>query len=90
MTSTLNIQIQINLDFVNICRANRQKATELRNEAARCRELAERKRLKVLEKERESQRMHQEAVRVEHHADKLKRDRARSLEVIASKTFIFI
>lgn len=39
----------------------------------------------MAEKERESRRMHEEAVRVGNHADKLKRDRARSLQKIESK-----
>ena len=39
----------------------------------------------VAEKEREARRMHEEAVRVGRHADKLKRDRARSLQEIESK-----
>ena len=62
------------LNLVNICRANRQRATELRNEAARCRELAERKRQMVEEKESESMEWHERAVREE--------------EVIASKDLI--
>ena len=39
----------------------------------------------MAEKEREARRMHEEAVRVGNHADKLKRDRARSLQEIESK-----
>ena len=63
----------------------RQRATELRREASRCQELARRKNDKVGEKERESRRMHGEAVRVENHAEQLKRDRARALERISSE-----
>ena len=66
-------------------RANKQRATELRNEARRCRELAERKNQKVAEKERESRRMKAEAQRVGNHAEQLKRDRARALDKIARK-----
>ena len=59
--------------------------SELRTEAGRCRDLAVRKNQKVAEKEREARRMREEAVRVGNHADKLKRDRARSLQQIESK-----
>ena len=41
--------------------------------------------MKVGEKERESRRMHGESVRVEHHAEQLKRDRARAVEKISSE-----
>ena len=43
----------------------------------------------MAEKEREARRMREEAMRVRNHADKLKRDRARSLQEIDSK-FRFI
>ena len=44
----------------------------------------------VAEKEREARRMREEAVRVGNHADKLKRDRARSLQEIESKLRLVI
>ena len=44
----------------------------------------------MAEKEREARRMREEAVRVGNHADKLKRDRARSLQEIESKTRLVI
>ena len=42
----------------------------------------------VGEKERESRRMHGEAVRVENHAEKLRRDRAKTVENISSKEHV--
>ena len=43
----------------------------------------------VGEKERESRKMASKAFRVEHHAEELKRYRAKSLEEIASKRTIY-
>ena len=39
----------------------------------------------MAEKEREARKMREEEMRVRNHADKLKRDRARSLQEIESK-----
>ena len=68
-----------------LTRINRQRVRDLRTEAVHCRDLSRVKNQKVAEKERESRRMHEEAVRVGKHADKLKRHRANSLQEIESK-----
>jgi len=65
--------------------SNRQRAIALRAEAGQFREQAQRRNIKVAEEERESLRLQEEARKLENIAEKLMRDRARSLDEIGSK-----